>query len=198
MKIGTIGAGRIATAFTRHAAHAGFDVVMSNKSGQEALAEQVKTLGSTVKAGTVEEAAQADIVLLSVPWTQVADVLGKLPAWQGQIILDTTNAASFPDFKPLDLGGKTSTEIVAELAPGARVVKAFNTLHAATLASSPQEGNAKRIVFISGDDAEAKQQVASLLDKMGFAALDLGELASGGKMQQVGGPLIGKNLLQLA
>lgn len=197
MKIGTIGAGRIAKAFTKHVAKAGYEVIMSNRSGAASLTEIVETFGPGVKAGTVEEAAQADIVLLSVPWTQVADVLSNLPSWNGQIILDTTNAASFPGFKPLDLGGKTSTEIVAEQAKGARVVKAFNTLEAATLAADPNECGGKRILFISGDDASAKTEVLRLLDTIGFVGIDLGDLASGGKIQQVGGPLIAKNMVKM-
>ncbi|MDF7815886.1 NADPH-dependent F420 reductase [Hymenobacter sp. YC55] len=198
MKIGTIGAGRIAQAFIKHVAKAGFEVVVSNRTGPESLTELTQSFGSTVTAGTVEQAAQADLVLLTVPWTEVEDVLRRIPSWRGQIILDTTNAASFPDFQPLDLGGKTSTQLVAERAPGARVVKAFNTLFAATLAADPAEGNGKRVVFISGDDATAKTEVLHLLGTLGFAGIDLGDLVTGAALQQVGGPLIGKNLLQLA
>ncbi|TGE03781.1 NADPH-dependent F420 reductase [Hymenobacter fodinae] len=197
MKIGTIGAGNIAQAFARHAAQAGFEVVISSKSGPAALINLAASLGPGVKARTVEEAAQADLVLLSVPWDAVADVLARVPGWKNQILVDTTNAIHFPDFKPLDLGEKTSSEIVAEQAPGARVVKAFNTLAAALLAASPGEGGGQRVVVISGDDAAAKAEVLALIGNLGFAGLDLGELATGGRLQQFGGAFSGVNLLKL-
>jgi len=194
MKIGTIGAGNIAQAFVRHAAKAGFDVVISSKSGPEALAALAATLGPGVRAGTVAEAVQADLVLLSVPWEAVAEILANVPAWRGQVLVDTTNAVSYPDFQPLDLGEKTSTEIVAELAPGARVVKGFNAMGAAILALDPSEGAGKRVIFISGDDASAKAEVLQLLEAMGFAGIDLGRLATGGRFQQFPGVLAGNNL----
>ena len=197
MKIGTIGAGNIAQAFVRHAAHAGYEVVISSKSGPAALTELAATLGPGVKARTVEEAAQADLVLLSVPWDAVADVLDRVPTWNNQILVDTTNAIQFPAFKPLDLGEKTSSEIVAEQAPGARVVKGFNTLGAALLAASPSENGGQRVVVISGDDTAAKAQVLALINKMGFAGLDLGGLSTGGRLQQFGGAFSGVNLVKL-
>lgn len=197
MKIGTIGAGNIAQAFVRHAANAGYEVVISSKSGPAALTELAATLGPGVKAGTVAEALQADLVLLSVPWAAVADVLTNVPAWQNQIVVDTTNAIHFPDFKPLDLGAKTSSEIVAEQASGARVVKGFNTLGAAVLAASPKEGSGQRVIFISGDDAAAKASVLELINKIGFASIDLGGLAAGGRLQQFGGSFSGVNLVKL-
>ena len=196
MKIGTIGAGNIAQAFVRHAANAGFEIVISSKSGPAALAELAPTLGPTVRAGTIEEAVQADLVLLSVPWDAVAEVLAHVPAWRNQVVVDTTNAIHFPDFKPLDLGPKTSSELVAEQAPGARVVKGFNAMGAAILALDPHEGVGKRVIFISGDDASAKAEVLQLLDAMGFAGMDLGGLATGGRFQQFPGPLSGTNLVQ--
>ncbi|WP_022826428.1 NADPH-dependent F420 reductase [Hymenobacter norwichensis] len=196
MKIGTIGAGNIAQAFVRHAAKAGFEITISSKSGPAALTALAATLGPGVRAGTVEEAVQADLVLLSVPWDAVAEVLAHVPAWRGQVVVDTTNAIHFPDFKPLDLGPKTSTELVAEQAPGARVVKGFNATGAAILALDPNEGGGKRVIFISGDDASAKAEVLQLLDAMGFAGIDLGSLAIGGRFQQFPGPLSGTNLAQ--
>jgi predicted dinucleotide-binding enzyme len=197
MKIGTIGAGNIAQAFVRHAAKAGFEVVISSKSGPGALTELAATLGPSVRAGSIEEAVQADLVLLSVPWGAVAEVLANVPAWQNQILLETTNAIHFPDFKPLDLGAKTSSEIVAEQAPGARIVKGFNTLGAALLAAEPGEGGGQRVIVISGDDAAAKADVLKLIAKMGFAGIDLGGLVDGGRLQQFGGALSGVNLVKL-
>jgi len=188
MKIGTIGAGHIAKAFTKHVAGAGHEVIMSNKTGPSSLSPELDEFGPNVKAGTIEQALDAEIVLLSIPWSEVAAVLSMARSWKGQIILDTTNAISFPDYNPLDLKGKASSQIVAEMAKGAKVVKAFNTLAAATLASDPRVGAGNRVIFISGDDQGAKMTVLDLLENMGFAGVDLGGLGAS-KMQQFGGPL---------
>jgi predicted dinucleotide-binding enzyme len=79
----------------------------------------------------------------------------------------------------------------------ARVVKAANTLVAAVLGADPHEGGGRRVIFLSGDDAEAKSEVSALFEDAGFAAVDLGGLVAGGAMQQVGGPLSGLNLIRL-
>jgi predicted dinucleotide-binding enzyme len=106
--------------------------------------------------------------------------------------MDATNA-----FEPVDLGGRTSSEIVAELVPGARLVKAANTLRADVLGADPHEAGGRRVIFLSGDDASAKAAVAALFDSAGFFAIDLGDLVTGGQMQQRGGPLVGHNLVRL-
>jgi len=80
---------------------------------------------------------------------------------------------------------------------GAHVVKAANTLAAEVLGSDPHEAGGRRVIFISGDDADAKAQVAALFEDAGFAAIDLGGLAGGGLMQQIHHPLAGVNLIRL-
>lgn len=195
--IGILGAGNIAQGFARHVARAGYPVILSNSRGPESLADVVATLGNGVRAGTVHEAAQAPIVLLALPWMHLTDALANLPAWEGRIVIDATNFILFPAFVPADLGDKTSSEVVAELLPGARVVKAFNTLDAAILAADPQEAGGNRVIFMSGDDEEAKADVRRLIQAMGFASLDLGSLIAGGKLQQFGGPLPTHNLIEL-
>ena len=103
-----------------------------------------------------------------------------------------------PGFRLAELGGSTSSEIVASLAPGARVVKAGNTLLRAVLAADPREAGGRRVLFMSGDDAAAKDEVAGMLGKVGFATIDLGDLVSGGRLQQFpGGPLPTLNLIKL-
>jgi len=115
--------------------------------------------------------------------------------WSGRVLVDATNR--FASYTPLALGdisGCTSSEIVADLAPGAKVVKAFNSVPMSWISdfspSKPQTA-----LFISGDDAEAKQRVGALIDQIGFCTIDLGSLAIGGRLQQVGGPLAGIKLL---
>jgi predicted dinucleotide-binding enzyme len=199
MKIGVIGAGGIAQAVAKQALAAGYEVILSNSRGPETLKAVVQGLGAGATAGSVREAAQADLVVLAVQWQNVEKALAGLPGWNGRILIDATNPTSGPpDFKLAELGGKTSSEVVASLAPGARVVKAMNTLTVAVLGSNPREAGGRRVVFMSGNDAPAKKEVAAILDRIGFATIDLGPLSTGGAMQQFpGGPLPVHNLIKL-
>jgi predicted dinucleotide-binding enzyme len=189
--VGIIGAGRLGQAMARTALRAGRRVVVANSRGPESLASVVSALGDGVSAGTVNEAASAGIVVVAVPWDRVPEALQGLN-WNGQIVIDATN-----DWVADDLQGRTSSELVAGLVAGARLVKAANTLGADVLASDPHEAGGDRVIFISGDDADAKAEVVALLQDAGFAAIDLGDLATGGALQQIHHPLSGINLIRL-
>ena len=190
--IGIIGAGRIGKAIAQIANRAGRPVVISNSRGPASLVSVVEELGGGVTAGTVTEAAAADIVVVAVMWPDVAGAVEGLE-WNGRIVIDPTN-----DFDPSDLDGRTSSEVVADLVAPARVVKIANTLGAGILASDPQEADGQRVLFLSGDDADAKAPVRGLFEDAGFSVVDLGSLHDGGQMQQFGGPLAGLNLIRLA
>jgi predicted dinucleotide-binding enzyme len=187
--VGIIGAGRLGQAMARTAVRAGRSVVIANSRGPESLAAVASELGAS--AGTVGEAAAAGIVVIAVPWDRVPDGVRSLE-WNSQIVVDATN-----DWAAGDLQGRTSSELVAELVAGARVVKAANTLSAEVLGSDPHEAGGRRVIFISGDDADAKAEVAALFQDAGFAPIDLGDLATGGRMQQIHHPLAGVNLIRL-
>jgi 8-hydroxy-5-deazaflavin:NADPH oxidoreductase len=189
--VGIIGAGRIGQAMAQTALRAGRRVVIANSRGPESLTSVVEALGDGVFAGTVKDAAAADIVVVAVMWPQVPQAVEGLD-WEGRIVIDPTN-----DFDPSDLDGRTSSEVVTELVAPARVVKAANTLAAAILGSDPHQAGGQRVIFLSGDDAEAKTEVAALFEDAGFFVLDLGGLREGGQMQQVGAPLAGHNLIRL-
>ncbi len=190
-RIGIIGAGRLGQAMARTALRAGRSVVIANSRGPESLGSVVSTLGDGASAGTVGEASAAGIVVVAVPWDRVREAVDGL-TWNGQVVVDATN-----DFSPGDLDGRTSSEQVADLVAGARVVKAANTLGADVLGADPHEAGGRRVIFISGDDADAKSEVAALFEDAGFAAIDLGDLATGGAMQQIHHPLAGVNLIRL-
>jgi len=189
--IGIIGAGNIGQALARTALRAGREAVIANSHGPESLVPVVAALGEGVSAGTARDAAAAPIVAIGVPWASVPAAVSGLQ-WDGQTVIDATNAWG------ADLGGRTSSEIVAELVPGARVVKAANTLAAEVLGADPHEGGGRRVIFLSGDDASAKAEVAELFEAAGFFAIDLGDLVTGGRMQQLGGALPAHNLIRLA
>jgi predicted dinucleotide-binding enzyme len=198
MSIGIIGAGSIGQAFAAQVVKAGYEVIVSNSRGPESLAGLVRTLGPSARAGSRSDAAQADIVFISVRWEQLHAALSDLPEWNGRILIDATNPVIQPGFRIADLEGKTSSEAVAALAPGARVVKVANTLPAALLASDPKQGAGRRVLFMSGDDVAAKSDVSAILERVGFAIIDLGTLASGARLQQFpGGPLPTLNLIKL-
>src|SRR6478609_2164571 len=189
--VGIIGAGRIGQARAGIARRAGRQVVIANSRGPQSLTAVVDALGDGVSAGTVGDAAAADIVVLAVPWPQVSRAVAGL-TWVGHIVIDPTN-----DFDPSDLDGRTSSEVVADLVAPARVVKAANTLGAPVLGSDPHEAGGQRVIFISGDDGDAKSEVAALFEESGFFVVDLGGLREGARMQQVRAPLAGHNLIRL-
>jgi hypothetical protein len=199
MTIGIIGAGGIGQALAHQMTRAGYDVVLSNSRGPGSLADVVKQLGPRATAGTRQDAASADVVALAVQWEQVPAALAGLPPWEGRILIDSTNPAIEPGVKLAELNGRASSEVVASLAPGARVVKVGNTLQRALLASDPNQAGGHRVLFMSGDDAEAKTDVSRIFEKAGFATLDLGGSASGGRLQQFpGGTLPNQNLIKLS
>jgi 8-hydroxy-5-deazaflavin:NADPH oxidoreductase len=190
-RVGIIGAGRLGQAMAWTALRAGRSVVIANSHGPGSLTSVVSALGAGASAGTVAQASAAGIVVIAVPWSRVPEAVQGLE-WNGQVVIDATN-----DWSADDLNGRTSSELIADLVPSARVVKAANTLGADVLGSDPQEAGGRRVIFVSGDDADAKSAVASLFEDAGFAAIDLGNLATGGAMQQIHHPLAGVNLIRL-
>ncbi|QRK11333.1 NADPH-dependent F420 reductase [Archangium violaceum] len=196
MTYAIIGSGAIGSALARQFARKGIDVLIANSRGPESLARLEKELGKNILPVSVEEATRADIVILAVPFKAVPDVVGSVASWGGKIVVDATNAINFSNFKPSDLGGRLSSEVVADAVPGAQVVKAFNTLPAALLASVPEMDGGRRVLFLSGNNARANAEVAGLIQQLGFAPIELGKLADGGRLQQFGGPLMVHNLLK--
>src|SRR6266851_5421974 len=178
MTIGTLGAGEVAQAFAIHLLKAGHEVLLSNSRDPGSLKQLVAKLGKGARAVTMSEAAKAPIVVLAVPWPKVAEVLGQLPGWDGRILIDATNHFLLPSHELADLKGRVSSEIVSNLA------------------RDPREGNGRRVIFVSGDDAGAKGEVSVLLKGLGFAVVDLGSLSEGGRAQQVGNGLAGVDLVQ--
>jgi len=198
MRFGTIGAGAVALAFAREALAKGHEVVLSSRGGPHALADKVAKLGRNASAAARTEAASLDYVLLAVPWPDVESALKGLPAWNGRVLIDATNPFSqySPKLVLADLGGKGASEIVAALAPGTRIVKAFNSIVIDRFNEGPVKNGGRRVIFVSGDHPEENAFVQELIESFGFAALELGGLVIGGRMQQAGGPLAGRDLVE--
>ncbi|MEH2084028.1 MAG: NAD(P)-binding domain-containing protein [Nostoc sp.] len=201
MKVGFVGAGTVTGTFGRHLLTAGHSIVVSNSRGPETLADFVADLGSGAIAGTKQQAAECDVVILATNWVRVADAL-KGVDWQGRILIDATNAHmdAVPDISLAGvtrsraaLKGRTFSEMVAEMAVGARLVKSISNIPMAWIQDfSPNKP--RTVIFTSGDDHEAKQLVMELIDSTGLVAVDLGSLATGGAMHEVGAPLSGLDL----
>jgi len=203
MKIGIIGSGALGSNVARGFANKGIPATIASKSGPESASMKalVSELGPTITAGTIEQASSADIVLVAVPWVALEALLGSLPAWNDRIVIDGTNPVLFLDpnspdakdstnplaaygIKAIDLGGKYSSAVFRDLVPGARVVKAFNHLDVRVL-PEPEVSGGQRTLFYSGDDAGAKSEVRTLLETLGFFAVDLGALDIGGPLMEL-------------
>ena len=196
MKIGFIGAGRMATTIARHLITAGHQIVLSNSKGPDSLSAIVADLGASASAGTKIQAAECDVVILATHWVNVPEALKGIN-WHGRILVDGTNAHmdSHPDTSQKGvtksvaaLKGRTSTEKVAEMALGAKLVKSISNIPMAWIQDFSQQ-KPKTVIFTSGDDLVAKAVVIDLINSTGLVALDLGSLAQGGAMQQLGAPL---------
>src|SRR5712672_3231123 len=198
MEIGTIGAGPFAQAFAKRALQAGHRVKLSNRRGLETLREIVDQLGPGAQAATKEEAAACEMVLLAVPWDNVPETLASLPKWKNQILIDGVNPfhGKAGRFTPANVGNLSTSQFVAALAPGARVVKAFNHMLVPNLEADPLVNGARRVAFISANDDSAKKRVQTLLEGCGYSVVDLGNLRDGGLIQQAGGPIAGRDFFE--
>ena len=165
MKVGFIGAGTVTATIGRHLINAGRTIVVSNSRGPETLGKFVAELGPGAIAGTKQQAAKCDIVILATKWMDVPEAL-KGVDWRGRILVDATNAhkGSKPDRSRASvarsraaLKGRTSSEIVAEMAAGVRLVKSISNMPMEWIRDfSPAKP--RTVIFTSGDDAEAKQR----------------------------------------
>ena len=195
-KIGILGAGRMGRTLARLLVKAGYRVKLANSRGPDSLAEIVAELGTLASAGTPKEMVDSsDIVILATRWEQTPPAVGELKPWSRKIVIDTTNNRFGPGAKDLyDLGDSTSSEVVAALVPGARLVKAFNHQpipELESLGESPAGEKERKAFFIAGDDSDAKQVVAQIIRKIGGEPIDTGNLREGGRLQGTGAPLAG-------
>ena len=196
--IGLIGVGHVGRALATHLSKAGYSIRVSNRGSAHLLKDFAKEIGPNVIAASAAEAGDSDIVVLSVPWPHLPDAVTNISKRNGQTVIDTSNnILSMNPFTLADIGNQSTGEFVAALVLPAHLVKAFNTLPAAVLASEPVTGNGNRTIVYSGDDAEAKRIASDLIASLGFYPLDLGSLHVGGKLQDAGGPFSRVDLLRV-
>jgi predicted dinucleotide-binding enzyme len=187
VRIGILGSGKVGGTLAGLLTASGHEVTLSNRRGPGSLREQVAALGPSVRAATIEEAARAgDVVVVAIPLGAYAMLPAE--ALAGRVVVDAMNYYAGRDGRIDELEGEGaigSSELVARHLAGARVVKAFNTIHYARLGHEGRPpGAAGRVAIpIAGDDAAAKEVVARLIDQIGFDPVDAGSLADGQRQQ---------------
>ena len=168
MRIGIVGAGRIGGNAGRLFAGAGHEVMFSGSRDQAKLDRLAADAGGA-RTGSPREAVEfGEVVMFSVPWRAVDDVLAQTGSLDGKVVIDTTNQYGEGGLEQLP---KPAAEVNAERMPGARLVKAFNTLTSGFQGEAAGRGVA---MFLAGEDAEAKRLVAGLIGDIGFEPVDVG------------------------
>jgi len=197
MRYAIVGFGKIGQALAQAFARKNIEVAVASRRPPEALASQAQAIGPTVVARSLRDALEADTIILAVPFGEHREVAKTLSSWEGKTIIDATNTFGIP---PEELDGLPSSAFAAKAFTGARFVKGFNHLIAATLAADPVVEGGHRIVFLSSDDEDAVAPVAALAKELGFAPVSLGKLAEGGALvharDRIWGALIFQDLFR--
>jgi len=197
MSYAIVGFGKIGQALAHAFARKNIDVTVASRRPPEALAPQARAIGPRVVAKSLPEALEADTILLAVPFGEHRAVAKALPSWEGKTVIDATNAFGV---LPEELDGLPSSAFVTKAFTGAKFVKGFNHLPAATLAADPIVAGGHRVVFLSSDDEDAIAPVAALAKQLGFAPVTLGKLNEGGALvharDRTWGPLIFQDLFK--
>jgi predicted dinucleotide-binding enzyme len=191
-KVGIIGSGAVGRAVATRAVAAGVPVILSNSRGPDTLTEVVDELGTGVSAGTVAQAADADLVVIAIPFVKIPELASEVPQWSGRIVVDATN--QFAEYEPTysglaDLGDETGSEWVGRHLPGATVIKAFNAMYADYIVADPRHHDGRQVLFFAGDDDAVNAEFAEFGEALGFAPVLLGGLRNGGRLMQLDGPL---------
>ncbi|BBY42367.1 NADPH-dependent F420 reductase [Mycolicibacterium celeriflavum] len=182
--ISIIGTGNMASALAGRALAGGNAVEIVGRDPAKAKKLAAVLDGATV--GTAGTTPAGDIVILTVPYTNAATVIGEYgDSLRGKVIVDITNPVT-PDFTGfVTPEGSSGAQEIAKAAPaGAHVVKAFNTLFSGVLATGPA-GDRPLDVFIAGDDAQAKARVSTFIESLGLRPMDTGQLAMARALENV-------------
>jgi predicted dinucleotide-binding enzyme len=181
MSYAIIGFGKIGHALAKAFARKGIAVSVATTRDPDSFASDAAAIGPTIIPRTLAEAVKADIIFLAVRFESHRDVAMALPSWQGKTIVDVTNAYGV---SPDELGGQPSSQVIAHAFSGARLVKGFNHLIAATLGQDPAVHGGRRVVFLASDDDAAVAEIGTLAETLGFAPINLGGLSDGGLLVQ--------------
>ncbi|MDZ5448508.1 NADPH-dependent F420 reductase [Labrys sp. ZIDIC5] len=192
MSYAIIGFGAVGQALAHAFARKNIKVAVASRRPPETLAPQARAIGPTVVATSLPDALEAGTIILAVPFAKHREVAKALPNWKGKTVIDAMNALLPPE----ELDGLPSSAFVAKAFAGAKLVKGFNHLIAATLASDPIVEGGHRVVFLSSDDEDAIAPVATLAKQLGFAPVQLGKLNEGGALVHARGRIWGQLIFQ--
>ena len=187
MDIAILGTGRVGGALGPRWAGKGHRIVYGAPDSEiEAVRQVLEKSGPHALAVPVAEAvARCQVVLLAIPWDVTRQVIDSLGVLEGKILLDCTNPIK-PDFSGLSLGSaRSAAEQIAAWAPGAKIVKAFNTVSDATMVN-PWYGGQKASMFFCGDDEDAKRIVRQLTDDLEMEPVDCGPLKNACYLESLG------------
>jgi 8-hydroxy-5-deazaflavin:NADPH oxidoreductase len=193
MSYAIVGFGKIGQALAHAFARKNIDVTVANRRPPEALAMEARAIGPTVVAKSLRDALGADTIILAVPFGEHREVAKARPSWKGKTVIDAMNAFGV---LPEELDGLLSSAFVAKSFTGAKFVKGFNHLVAATLATDPVVEGGHRVVFLSSDDEDAIAPVADLAKQLGFAPVKLGKFNEGGALVHARGQTWGRLIFQ--
>ena len=193
MSYAIVGFGKIGQALAHAFARKNIEVTVASRRRPEELEPQARAIGSTVVAKSLQEALEADTIILAIPFGEHQDVATALPSWKGKTIIDAMNSFPIP---PEELDGLPSSAFVAKSFPGAKLVKGFNHLGAAKLATDPEVEGGHRVVFLASDDEDAFAPVMDLVEQLGFAPVKLGTFNEGGALVHARGNTWGLLIFQ--
>jgi predicted dinucleotide-binding enzyme len=193
MTYAIIGSGNVGTALAGHFARNGIAFGIANSRGPGSLAELAKVLGPNVTPLTLEDALEADVIILAVLFSAHKTVAKALSNWSGKTVVDAMNPYGVA---PEELNGQPSTDVVASAFPGAKVVKTLNQLPAKLLAQDPAVNDGRRVMFVSSNDEGAEASVGKLVADLGFAPILLGKVSEGGRLIGMGQALVLQNLIK--
>jgi predicted dinucleotide-binding enzyme len=193
MSYAIVGFGKIGQAIAHAFARKNINVTVASRRSPEELAPQARAIGPTVVAKSLRDALESDIIILAVPFGEHSKVAETLSSWKGKTVIDATNSAPLP---PEELDGLPSSAFLAKSFTGAKVVKGFNHLLAATLATDPVVEGGHRVVFLSSDEEDAIPPVADLAKQLGFAPVKLGKFNEGGALVHARGKTWGLLIFQ--
>ena len=187
MKVTVLGAGNMGAAFVKQLSRAGHQVTVTARNLDKALAVAQANPGA-VAVAPAGAAASADAIVLATGYGDAVSALQSLGDLRGKVVVDITNPLT-ADYMGLTLGHSTSAaEEIAKAAPGAEVVKAFNTVFAQVLTDGADFGNGQTVtVFVASDSERAKQTATALAQSMGFATVDAGGLKNARYLEPVAG-----------
>jgi 8-hydroxy-5-deazaflavin:NADPH oxidoreductase len=198
MTYSIIGTGSVGLTLAGIFSRAGIDVAIANTRGPATIEPLIASLGQSVAAATLDAALEADVIFFAVPFLNFKDVAATRSDWTGKIVIDVTNAAFLPlDVQERELQGRLSSEVNADRVPGANLVKAFNQLPMKGLVAAVAIPDGRRVVFVSSDDEASSALIAKLVSDLGYAPIELGKIAEGGRLIQARNALIFQNLIKV-